>query len=140
MLGGDHTALRDTDVEVVSLSGARVLRLCGEHDIASAHVLMEMIESAVAVGDVIVDLNEAEFIDSSVIHAVTRGHRAARASGRDYLLCIGRDHPLRRVVAIAELDRSFPVVEDAAVAEARLISSRGEPATVNGDKPPWWAA
>jgi anti-anti-sigma factor len=125
-------------VEVVSLPHICVLRLVGEHDVASTATLTSMIETALKDVDVIVDLNEAEFIDSSVIHAFACGCRAARSCGRQFLVCVRSDHRLHRVLALTELGRQFPIVEDADAAQEKLARTGTRSETIAGRRR-WWS-
>jgi anti-anti-sigma factor len=61
------SASRDADTTVVSL--------CGEHDLATAHSISAAIATAASVDDIdlILDLSEVEFMDSTTIVAILRG-------------------------------------------------------------------
>jgi anti-anti-sigma factor len=64
-----------------------VLTLRGEHDVTTAPSLGAELE-AVSGTNVVVDLAEVGFIDSSIIGAVFRGLRAARdGEDRDLVVC-----------------------------------------------------
>jgi anti-sigma B factor antagonist len=56
----------------------RVLVLRGEHDLSTAADVRAHVEDAVgAGGDVIVDLSQAGFIDSSILGVLVAGYRSA---------------------------------------------------------------
>jgi anti-sigma B factor antagonist len=61
-----------------SIGDIRVLVLRGEHDLSTAPDVRAHVEDAVAAGgDVIVDLSEATFIDSSILGVLVAGYRGA---------------------------------------------------------------
>ena len=73
---------------VERLTGTSVLTLRGEHDVTTAPSLGAELE-AVSGTNVVVDLAEVGFIDSSIIGAGFRGLRAARdGEDRDLVVCV----------------------------------------------------
>ena len=80
----------EPEIEVES-TGKRVvvLRLLGEHDLASANALTEalapVLESA---RSVVLDVRSAEFIDSSIIHRIFRARADATARSLGFSLCL----------------------------------------------------
>ena len=65
-------------IGVESDGGIRVLVLRGEHDLSTAGDVRAHMEEAVgAGGDVVVDLSEAGFIDSSILGVLVAGYRTA---------------------------------------------------------------
>src|SRR5690242_14197139 len=70
--------------------GVTVLTLLGEHDMASAPKLSREIDEQAARGrGVVISLSEAEFIDSSIVHAFFKGDRRMQGVGRRLVLHIG---------------------------------------------------
>jgi anti-anti-sigma factor len=64
-------------IELDSERDIRVLVLRGEHDLSTAADLRAHVEEAVrADGDVIVDLSEVGFIDSSILGVLVAGYRS----------------------------------------------------------------
>ncbi len=73
--------MRTGQIEVEYIGGMRVLVLKGEHDLSTAPDVRVHIEDAViAGGDVIVDLSEAGFIDSSILGVLVAGYRSLTAA------------------------------------------------------------
>jgi anti-anti-sigma factor len=71
--GGD---VRTGRIGVESDGGIRVLVLRGEHDLSTAPDVRAHVEEAVqAGGDVLVDLTETGFIDSSILGVLVAGYR-----------------------------------------------------------------
>jgi anti-sigma B factor antagonist len=67
--------------------GAAVVECAGELDITTAPELNSMLEDLAAENDlVVVDLSEAEFIDSSIIQCLARAHRRSREINTQFRL------------------------------------------------------
>ncbi len=79
------------DVHVVRPSaGQAVVELTGEHDLESKEPLGKLFSSLVEENDlVVVDLSEAEFIDSSVLHGLVTANQLAQARGSRFRLQLG---------------------------------------------------
>jgi anti-anti-sigma factor len=60
-----------------------LLRLVGELDLAASEGFRERIESGLAAGarSVVIDMEETQFIDSSMLKELLRGHAAATHAG-----------------------------------------------------------
>jgi anti-anti-sigma factor len=85
-----------------------VVAVCldGEFDMANAPVLHNEINGALATGDdVIVDLGQATFIDSSVIHVLFASVRAAREQHRRLVLQLGTAPIVERALELAAIER-----------------------------------
>ena len=64
-------------IGIESDTGIRVLVLRGEHDLSTAPDVRVHVEEAVGSGgDVIVDLSDAGFIDSSILGVLVAGYRS----------------------------------------------------------------
>jgi anti-anti-sigma factor len=64
-------------IGIESIGNIRVLFLRGEHDLSTAPDVRVHVEDAViAGGDVIVDLTETGFIDSSILGVLVAGYRS----------------------------------------------------------------
>ena len=81
-----------------------VLELLGEHDYASkddvAWPLLSLVEETELL---VVDVSEAKFIDSSILHNLVRADRAARELGSSLRLQVGTTPVVRRVLELSEL-------------------------------------
>jgi len=87
-----------------------VVALIGEHDALTAAQVTSEIEQWLPTRGVVVDLNDATFIDSAILRALVQGWRSASAAGREFSVCIRDGHALRRVLEVAGLDAAFPIV------------------------------
>ena len=97
-------------------NGQVVVTLSGELDVADA-ALVATVLTAAASGrhQIIVDLTELAFIDSSGLAALVRARRQARNAGLDVLLAAPQQQ-VRQMLAITRLAEVFSVhacVEDA---------------------------
>ena len=92
-----------------------VLVLNGEHDLSTAPDVRAAVDEAVGSGrDVIVDLSQTEFIDSSILGVLVAGYRSAAAesaAGRAFVVVAQPDGPVTRLfdlVAISDLIQVYP--------------------------------
>lgn len=102
-------------VDVTETTSA--LDLEGEFDLVEAPALFEYAQRLFEHGrNVIVNLSEATFIDSSVIHALFKADAAARASGRVMVLQCNTHAGVERVLSITKTDEKFPTANTRAEA------------------------
>ncbi len=84
-----------------------VVRLSGEIDISNAAAAEErLIELCGSLPEVVLDLRELSFLDSSGVHMLFRLHKALPGSAR---IVIGEASPLRRVLDLVGVERLMPV-------------------------------
>jgi anti-sigma B factor antagonist len=78
-------------VEVREQDGAALIAISGELDLASAPALEETLDHALKsdVRLVILDLRDLEFMDSTGLSVLVRGHQAAEEAGRRLTLIQG---------------------------------------------------
>ena len=101
-------------VRVLPQSGD-IVAVCleGEFDLANAPVLDEQIQRALEGGhNLIVDLSEATFIDSTVIHVLLRASKAARRREQALILQLSTAAIVERVMQIAGIDQILPRAHD----------------------------
>jgi anti-anti-sigma factor len=92
--------------------GAAVVALRGEHDLTTKSDLAEALARAGDGADVLVDVSDCEFLDSTIIGVLVAAFHAQTAAGRRLELAIPESAAqARRVAAIAGL-ASFLVVHD----------------------------
>jgi anti-anti-sigma factor len=83
---------------------AAIVRLCGEHDIASASEIADALSAVF--GDVLVDLSGCSFLDSSTIGVLLKdGQRRDREGQRLELLSPETSSPVSRTLEIMGVDR-----------------------------------
>ncbi len=96
-------------VQVEQRDGVALIRLLGEHDMATVETLRRHIERAiVADRGLVVSLTETELIDSSVTHALLEGDTMLRARGRRLVLHVATDSMVRRVLETFQLSTALP--------------------------------
>jgi anti-sigma B factor antagonist len=70
--------------------GAAVVECTGEQDISNAPALDALLKDLAGENDlVVVDISEAEFIDSSIIHCLVKAHRRSRDKRTQFRLQYG---------------------------------------------------
>jgi anti-anti-sigma factor len=90
--------------------GLGVVRLRGEHDISTASELTEALEDAAAHSDVLVDLSECDFIDSSVIGLLIRIAKMLQARDEQLVVVIPSESTnVARVAHMVRLSELMPV-------------------------------
>jgi anti-anti-sigma factor len=70
----------ELDTSAVSGLFSAVLTLCWEHDLVSSQDLERALQSLF--GNVLVDLTNCQFIDSSIIRVLLRDHQSRRREGQ----------------------------------------------------------
>lgn len=106
--------------------GTLVLRLIGELDLAASGGFRERVDDALAAGmcNLVVDMEDALFIDSSMLKELLRANTAAgEASGR--LVLVGVRPAVERLLDLTRVRELLTVVGTRA--EALEQTSRGAP-------------
>lgn len=91
---------------------ARVLALRGELDAYAAPELQERLADALEPGDgdVVVDLSDVTFLDSTILGLLAAGLRRAREQGNELRLVLPSG-PARRIFELTGLEHAFPHAE-----------------------------
>lgn len=98
----------------------------GEFDLTSARTLDDEIDRALERGkSLILDLSEATFIDSSIIHILSRASKAARRREQTLVLQLGTAAIVERVIEISGIDQVLPRAHDRQEA-VRIIQQQAE--------------
>jgi anti-anti-sigma factor len=94
------------DVTAIPDRGTVRVRARGEVDLAGRHVLDAQIRELWDSGweDVVVDLREVTFMDSSGVHVLIAHHRRALEQGRRFSIIRG-SAPVRRVLQVTGVDQ-----------------------------------
>jgi anti-sigma B factor antagonist len=102
-----HVTQETDDIVAISLEG--------EFDMTTSPLLVEQAERALDDRQhLILDLSDATFIDSSMLNAVLRTHRAATARGRVAVLQLGSAAVVDRVIALTGIERVLPRTDNRA--------------------------
>jgi anti-anti-sigma factor len=90
-----------------------LLTVCGEHDPSNDNVLRDGLSAVLGNGAaVVVDLSEASFIDSSVLHTLVRASRPTwDTPGQTLVVCARADGFARRLLHIAGLQEVLRVAD-----------------------------
>lgn len=82
--------------------GTAVAVFAGEHDLATADETRTLLTSLIDEnGLVVVDLSDAEFVDSSTVFTLLLCHQAAVARGRTFRLQLGTAPIVERVLELS---------------------------------------
>jgi anti-sigma B factor antagonist len=100
------------DLEVTSRqeSGATVVTAVGEVDVWTAERLRTVLHEieAKAPPNLVVDLTDVGFLDSTGIGVLVGALRRQREAGRELMLVVSNAHVMK-VLTITSLDRVFPI-------------------------------
>jgi anti-anti-sigma factor len=101
-----------------------VVKLLGEHDLAEKRRLQMLFQRLVVANDlVVVDVSEAQFIDSSVIATLFESARAAKQWGTTVRIQMGTATIVRRALEVSGILEEIEVAssrEEALVAVPRV--------------------
>jgi anti-sigma B factor antagonist len=107
--------------------GVALVTMRGEHDLATQPVLAHALGIAAAHSNVIVDLTECSFIDSTVISEFIKSSETVRASGDQVMLVIPREQTqVARIAHLTGLAHLFELHDSKEAALARLGTRNGE--------------
>ncbi len=93
------------DVEVIRpAEDTAVIALHGEHDTVTKEQFALLLAEEIAANDlVVVDVTDADFVDSSFLHNLVKADRLARARGSRFVLQMGTARSVRRAIEISGL-------------------------------------
>ena len=93
--------------------GRVVVELSGEHDLMTKDALHDLLTTLVGRNElVVIDLTEAEFIDSSTIYCLAQADRLARARGSSVRVQLGPEGIARRALEITGMVEQLDCVID----------------------------
>jgi len=81
--------------------GTAVVECTGEQDIVTAPELDRVLDELAAENDLVVDLSDAEFIDSSIIHCLINAHRRSRDQQTEFRLQFGSAPVVERALELS---------------------------------------
>jgi anti-anti-sigma factor len=114
-------------------TGISVVRLVGEHDLATRDEVAAAIDSALMRDVVVIDLTTTLFIDSSILHVLVKGAQSASARGSRLVLVLGSNDS---VIQTLELVGLLPEFERTDSIEAALANFGGSTPTRDDDPTP----
>ncbi len=93
-----------------SVGSTQVVVLRGEHDLSTApDVRAHVEEAAGAGGDVIVDLSEASFIDSSILGVLVAGYRSVTTGSRRFAVVAVPGSSVTRLFDLVSVSDVIPI-------------------------------
>ena len=104
--------MADSNVSVTHLGGDRwVIAVEGEHDLSNISHLEVALNGVFATGtSIVLDLSDATFIDSSVIHTLLAAHQRAQATPGEQLAIVAPEHSFAgRVIELTGLQPLLPI-------------------------------
>jgi anti-anti-sigma factor len=104
-------------------SGVAVVTLRGEHDLSTEATLTNALDKAAAHSNVLVDLSDCAFIDSTVIAALLRAARIVTERGERFALLIPAAQ--RQITRVAEMTHLGELVSIHGSRAAALASLQG---------------
>jgi anti-sigma B factor antagonist len=123
-----HAGVAAPDPIGVELDGdVRIVVVRGEHDISTAPALREQLDELRAGGGpVVVDLSEAEFIDSAVLGVLIAAYDQSAAAGIEVAFVVSPEsgHTVRRIVDLLGVRSILPIADTRAGA-VRAVENGG---------------
>lgn len=112
-------------IDVADRDGCTVVSVKGEVDLATAPSLKNRLLELVADGvtEIVVDLSDTDFLDSTGLGAVVAAYKRVRAHD-GHLRLVATSARVKRVFEITNLDRVVPIC--ATIEEACAASAAGE--------------
>ena len=102
--------------EILEKQGASIVVFTGEIDLESSPAARETLLKCVDhTGNVIVDLSEVSYIDSSGVASLVEALQAAKKQGGQFALAAVSE-PTRRVLELARLDKVFTLYDSVELA------------------------
>ena len=115
-------AARQRSISIDEHGDVTVVRLVGEHDLATAEEVRNRLESCVSSETgLVVSLMETEFLDSSILNALFDANAQLKERRRQLVLHVATASIVERVLDVSGLKHAVPCTGslDAAVALAR---------------------
>ena len=96
-------------IAIERLEGVGVVSLIGEHDLATASELSATLTALVREqAQLVIDLSQTQFLDSSVLHAIVRAASAADEQQGRLVLQLGTTSTVERVLKLSGLLEMLP--------------------------------
>ena len=113
-------------LEVERVEDVAVVRLLGEHDLASTPALGASLLTLIEEGfGVVVDCTETEFMDVAVLRRLLEADDALRGRGRRLAVLLRTECPVERLFGIVDVEQWLAVARERSVA-IRLAGSSNQ--------------
>lgn len=99
--------------------GTVVVKFMGEHDAVARQETRALLDSLIEENEMVVaDFSQAQFVDSSTIHALLNADAFARVRGTTFRLQLGTAAIVRRAFEISGILARIECIDDAEVTSA----------------------
>ena len=113
-------------LEVERVEDVAVVRLLGEHDLASTEALRASLLTLIEQGfGVVVDCTDTEFIDVAVLRKLLEADDALRVRGRRLAVLLRTECPVERFFEMVRVERWLAVTSERSVAIRLAGSGQG---------------
>jgi anti-anti-sigma factor len=113
-------------LEVEPVEDVAVVRLLGEHDLASTPALRASLLTLIEEGfGVVVDCTETQFMDVAVLRRLLEADDALRGRGRRLTVLLRTECPVERLFGIVDVEQWLAVARERSVA-IRLAGSSSQ--------------
>jgi anti-anti-sigma factor len=113
-------------LEIEPVDDVAVVRLLGEHDLASTPALRASLLTLIEEGfGVVVDCTETEFMDVAVLRRLLEADEALRGRGRRLAVLLATQCPVERFVETVSVEQWLAVTSERSVA-IRLAGSSSQ--------------
>jgi len=113
-------------LEIEPVDDVAVVRLLGEHDLASTPALRASLLTLIEEGfGVVVDCTETEFMDVAVLRRLLEADEALRGRGRRLALLLATECPVERLVEMVSVEQWLAVTSERSAA-IRLAGSSSQ--------------
>lgn len=112
------------DIEVAVEDGLSIVRLLGEHDLASQRLLATKLATLIESGNPLVfDVTRATFMDSTVVHAMLNAGSALAARSVPVALVVSDSAPagIRKLIELASAETSLVIAQSTEQAKQQLL-------------------
>lgn len=107
-----------------------IITLAGEFDIYTANKLAEMLAPAYEHPDVIIDLSDVRYLDSTALTALVRMHKRRVISNSGPCRLVGLNTNLQRLFQLTRLDLVWPICQTLDEALASFETAANAPQQV----------
>src|SRR3954469_5095861 len=103
------------------LDGVRIVALHGEHDLSNVGSLQVELDAAIGLSSaIVVDLTDAEFVDSTTLQALLQSHRAAHDRDVRFAAVVPAESFTRRLFDLVGLAAAVAIYPTRAAAVAAV--------------------
>jgi anti-anti-sigma factor len=104
---------REYDVQIEDGDGRAIVRVTGEFDLAATEAVEDALLSVEngTNSEIVLDLREVTFLDSTGLRTITSADHRARESGRALKIVRGPEQ-VQKLLYVTGMDKILPLVQD----------------------------